>query len=169
MALPHCSTRRRSGFGWFRTSWLSTNVSFLSSCLCVLALVAVRQWKSPFLFHCLYRKQGTVPAKEKGNGFKKKEKGREKNPLNGLFCLDVFCPAFTPCFWCTSVKCAARALAHGTQLKSQYIFFYLPRVSTLKQAAGLAGFFPYLSPAHSLAQCAPIHTLLSSRLLRPKT
>lgn len=151
----------------------------MSSRLCALALVAVRQWKSPFLSHCLYRKRGTVPAKEKrkqiffGKKTKKKNKrrkgGKKKNPLNRVFCLDVFCLLSRPVFWCTSVKCTARALAHGTQLKSQYFFFYLPRVSTLKRAAGLVGFFPYLSPAHSLAQCAPIHTLLSSRLLRPKT
>lgn len=113
---------------------------------------------------------GNGPSERKRKRiFKKKEKGREKKSSKWTVLLGCVLSAFTPCFWCTSVKCAARALAHGTQLKSQYFFFYLPRVSTLKQAAGLAGFFPYLSPAHSLAQCAPIHTLLSSRLLRPKT
>lgn len=116
---------------------------------------------------------GNGPSERKRKWIFKKKKGEREGKKSSKWTVLLGCvlSAFTPCFWCTSVKRAARALAHGTQLKSQYIyiFFNLPRVSTLKQAAGLAGFFPYLSPAHSLAQCAPIHTLLSSRLLRPKT
>lgn len=136
-SLPHCSTKQRWVFGWFRTS--CSQCFFLSFSY---FLRVPLQWFSP----SFYWKWKSVPGKKKEK-INQLKNGKKSSIIS--FVSD-FCPLF-PLLWYTSGGCGACAQGLGTQLKSQ--FFLSPQSQHIKTSSRAGGLVPLSVPrtlAHTM-------------------